>query len=104
MQRVLKASHGFFFIHCQRYLFAVWYSFFLFFWGGKYGIFASLKFQSFLQIGGTVDSFFCYFRLAGYDVVLTTYNIVSIEGKPHVNAEKDKPKVSKPCTVHNITV
>ena len=78
--------------------------FFLFFFLGKYGIFASLKFQSFLQIGETVDSFFCYFRLAGYDVVLTTYNIVSIEGKPHVNAEKDKPKVSKPCTIHNITV
>ena len=78
--------------------------FFFVFFLGKYGIFASLKFQSFLQIGETVDSFFCYFRLAGYDVVLTTYNIVSIEGKPHVSAEKDKPKVSKPCTVHNITV
>jgi len=33
-------------------------------------------------------------RLAGFDIVLTTYNICAIEGKPFVNAEKDKPKAA----------
>lgn len=31
-------------------------------------------------------------RLAAHDIVLTTYNIVSIEGKPFVEKEKEKPK------------